>query len=250
MKRTLFLIFTALLLWGAVSIGWASDEADEPTVPVPELRDLNPEEDLGRLLFFDESLSTPPGQACSACHAPEVAFADPEKGLPVSRGAVHGRFGNRNDQPVTYALFVPPLHFEDDEGIWEGGLFWDGRVNTLEEQAMGPPFNPLEMANSDTLALADNLRALPYADRFEDVYGAGALDDHHVAFKNMARAIAAFERTALFAPFDSKFDLYLKGEVEFTEQERRGLTLFEAVWPAVPHTVAKLQGDDADCGSP
>ena len=85
MKRTLFLIFTALLLWGAVSIGWASDEADEPTVPVPELRDLNPEEDLGRLLFFDESLSTPPGQACSACQLRSfcsVLRASPFSGQP------------------------------------------------------------------------------------------------------------------------------------------------------------------------
>jgi cytochrome c peroxidase len=212
----------------AVTPALADGDDDGPRAAVPTRRALNAEEDLGRLLFFDTSLSSPPGQACVTCHDPAVAFADPEPGLPVSRGAVHGRYGNRNDQPAAYAMFAPPLHFEEEEGIWEGGLFWDGRVNTLEEQAMGPPLNPLEMANADTLGIADKLRAVPYADRFEAVYGPGVLDADGDAFRAMASAVAAFQRTHRFAPFDSKFDRYLAGEVELTAQELRGLKLFEA----------------------
>ena len=93
-------------------------------------------------LFFEKSLSTPPGQACAACHDPQVAFANPDTGLPVSRGAHPGLYGNRNDQPVAYARFVPPRHRDPEEGIWVGGLFWDGRADTLAEQAQDCPSTP------------------------------------------------------------------------------------------------------------
>jgi cytochrome c peroxidase len=187
---------------------------------------LSEKEQLGKLLFFEKSLSTPEGQDCSDCHKPERAFADPETGLPVSRGAVIGRYGNRNDMPASYAAFIPPLHRDTVEDVWVGGLFWDGRANSLEEQAMGPPLNPLEMANRDTLAILEKLRALDYAGKFIEIYGQGALDNPSTAYANMADAIAAFERTDEFSPFDSKYDHFLKGEAELTEQEIRGMGLF------------------------
>jgi len=185
-------------------------------------------ERLGKLLFFEESLSTPPGQACSACHAPEIAFADPETELPVSRGARPGLYGNRNDMPAAYAAFVPPLHFDEEEDVWVGGLFWDGRVNTLAEQAQGPPLNPLEMANPDTSTVAEKLRALSYAGLFEEVYGPDALSNPGTAYSHMADAIEAFEKTPEVSPFTSKYDHWLDGEAELSEQEQRGLILFEA----------------------
>ena len=184
------------------------------------------EAELGEVLFMEESLSSPPGQGCITCHDPERAFADPEHMLPVSRGAVHGRFGNRNDMPISYASFNPPLHYDAEEEVWVGGQFWDGRVNTLEEQAKLPPLNPVEMAAADVSEIARKLRALPYAEDFEEVYGQGALEDDEQAFDYFARAVAAFQRTAEFHPFDSKYDHYLRGEAELTEQEIRGLALF------------------------
>jgi cytochrome c peroxidase len=114
------------------------------------------------MLFFEESLSTPPGQSCSSCHEPARAFADPDTDLPVSGGAREGVYGNRNDQPASYAAYIPPLHRDPKEDIWVGGLFWDGRANSLEEQATGPPLNPLEMANPDTAAICEKLRAFSY----------------------------------------------------------------------------------------
>jgi cytochrome c peroxidase len=185
-------------------------------------------ERLGKLLFFEKSLSTPPGQACSACHAPEVAFADPEKDLPVSRGARPGAYGNRNDMTVAYAAFVPPLHRNQEENNWVGGLFWDGRANSLAEQAQGPPLNPLEMANPDTLSITKKLRALSYLDLFTEVYGPDALSNPSRAFTNMADAVAAYERTSEVSPFNSKYDHWLRGETELSEQELHGLELFEA----------------------
>ena len=135
-------------------------------IPVSVDSTFTTKEHLGKLLFFETSLSTPPGQACAACHAPEVAFANPEKNLPVSKGARPGLYGNRNDMTIAYAAFIPPLHRDKEEDIWIGGLFWDGRANSLAEQAEGPPLNPLEMANQDTLTIAKKLQALPYAAHF------------------------------------------------------------------------------------
>ena len=185
-------------------------------------------ERLGKLLFFEKNLSTPPGQACATCHAPEVAFADPETDLPVSRGVIPGRYGNRNDMTLTYAAFIPPLHFDQEEDLWVGGLFWDGRVNSLAQQAMQPPLNPLEMANPDTVTIAEKLRALSYASLFTEVYGADALSNPGIAYNNMADAIEAYEKTSELSPFSSKYDHWLRGEAELTKQELRGLKLFEA----------------------
>ena len=189
---------------------------------------FNTKERLGKLLFFEKSLSTPPGQACSACHAPEVAFADPEADLPVSRGARLGVYGNRNDMTISYSAFIPPLHRNKEEGIWVGGLFWDGRANSLAEQAQGPPLNPLEMANPDTLTIAKKLRVLSYAALFIEAYGPNALSNPATAFNNMADAIEAYEKTSEVSPFSSKYDYWLRGETELNKQELRGLKLFEA----------------------
>jgi len=188
---------------------------------------LSPIEELGRLLFFEESLSTPPGQSCATCHDPKTAFANPNQELPVSKGVIAGRYGSRNDLVASYAAFIPPLHKDEKENIWVGGLFWDGRADTLAEQAMMPPLNPLEMASRDKNAILDKLRALEYTSMFDQVFGSGALADADKAFGYMADAMAAFEKTKQFNPFDSKFDAYLRGEAQLTEPEMRGLKLFE-----------------------
>ena len=221
MKNLIF-IFAGTLALSLIFAGSCTRSA--PETEVEGL--LTEKEQLGKLLFFEKSLSTPVGQDCSACHKPELAFADPDTGLPVSKGAVEGRYGNRNDMPAAYAAFVPPLHKDTLEDIWVGGLFWDGRVNSLEEQAMGPPLNPLEMANLDTIAIRDKLRDLQYAGLFTEIYGQDALDNPSAAFSNMADAIAAYERSAEFNSFDSKYDHFMKGEVDLTVQEIRGMGLF------------------------
>jgi cytochrome c peroxidase len=205
-------------------------------------------ERLGKLLFFEESLSTPPGQSCASCHEPSIAFADPVLELPVSRGARTGLYGNRNDMPAAYAAFVPPLHRDEEEGIWVGGLFWDGRVNTLAEQAQGPPLNPLEMANPDTLTVAEKLRALSYAGLFTEVYGSDALRDPGTAYIFMADAIEAYEMTPELSPFNSKYDHWLRGEAELTAQEQRGMELFEDV--NMGNCAACHPNESAEDGSP
>src|SRR4030043_781054 len=139
-----FLIFAgvaAILIAGTVSIVNVSATEDDDLVV------------LGRAIFFDTSLSKPVGQSCASCHDPVAGFAHPNVNLPTSQGAIRSRYGNRNANSITYAMFSPELYYDPNpspgvmEGQYKGGLFWDSRADTLEEQAKGPFLNPLEMKN-------------------------------------------------------------------------------------------------------
>jgi cytochrome c peroxidase len=181
---------------------------------------------LGALVFADPDLSSPPGQACTDCHAANVAFRDPESDAATSMGVVRGRFGPRNAPTAMYARSIPPLH-RDAAGQWYGGLFWDGRAATLEAQAESPLLDPLEMNNPDKAAVVASVRRARYADQFRKLYGPHALDDTDAAFARIVGVIAAYERTSTFAPFSSKYDRYLAGEATLTDAEQRGLAIFE-----------------------
>jgi cytochrome c peroxidase len=126
-----------------------------------------------------------------------------------------------------YARFIPPLTYDAAAQRFTGGLFWDGRASTLEEQAAKPLLNPLEMNNADVAAVAAELRAASYADDFRAVFGATALDEPDVAFGHLTDALAAYERTDALAPFSSKYDRYLAGADTLTAAEQRGLAIFE-----------------------
>lgn len=184
-------------------------------------------EELGSQLFFDTGLSSPPGQACASCHAPDVAFTDPRKDKPTSPGILPGRFGNRVAPTAKYAAYSPVFHFDAAQGLYLGGQFLDGRAADLETQAQGPFLNPLEMANPDKATVVEKVRNAAYASQFTEVFGADAFNDVDQAYYRIAQAIAAFERTATFAPFSSKYDAYLKGQVKLTLAEARGLEIFE-----------------------
>jgi len=187
----------------------------------------SPLEDLGSQLFFDTNLSSPPGQACASCHAVDSRFTDPRRDKPTSPGILSGRFGNRNAPTAMYARFSPSFYFDAAQGLYIGGQFLDGRAADLETQAQGPFLNLLEMANPDKVTVVEKVRNAAYADLFRQVFGADALDDTEQAYYKISQAIAAFERTSTFAPFSSKYDAYLKGQVGLTSAEKRGLELFE-----------------------
>jgi len=183
---------------------------------------------LGQALFFDPSLSSPAGQSCATCHDASAALTDPDRRLPVSKGVLPGRVGNRNAPTSMYAAFSPAFHFDKEEGLYVGGQFLDGRAATLEEQAKGPFLNPLEMANPDKRSVVEKVRRAAYSHEFDSVFGQGALDDPKQAYARIAEALAAFERTPQFSPFSSKYDAYLAGKTKLSKQELRGLRLFEA----------------------
>ncbi len=184
-------------------------------------------EALGKTAFQDQSLSQPSGQSCADCHAAASAFRDPESDYSTSRGAIATRFGPRNAPTAMYARFIPPLHHDATLGF-VGGLFWDGRVDTLEEQAAKPLLNPLEMNNTDNAMVRDEVRAASYAGAFRTMFGASSLDDADAAVGHLTEAIAAYERTDELAPFASKYDRYIAGTDTLTDSEQRGLALFTA----------------------
>jgi cytochrome c peroxidase len=188
---------------------------------------LSPVAALGEQLFKDESLSVSGRQSCETCHRPEFAHAAPS-GDPVSMGgAGMDLAGIRNSPSIRYAAFTPAFGF-DDEGTAFGGLFRDGRAATLAEQAKQPFLDAREMANPSVEAVIARLRRSPNAARFRAVFGAAALDDAAGAFDRLAAAIAQYEvELPDFRRFDSKYDAYLAGKALLTEQESRGLALFE-----------------------
>lgn len=186
--------------------------------------EIDSKELLGKQLFFDESLSEPAGQSCGTCHTPEKGFADKLSRM-TSEGAVKGRFSNRNAQTCSYAAYVPALYYDEEEETFVGGLFWDGRVNTLEEQAAQPFVNPLEMGNRDVEMVVQKIRRASYYPDIVALYGETVSTD--TLFANILDALAVYERSAEVNAFNSKYDAYLEGKCKLTHEEKKGLTLFK-----------------------
>ncbi|SMX29341.1 Methylamine utilization protein MauG precursor [Pelagimonas phthalicica] len=181
-------------------------------------------ESLGEALFSDENLSLNRTQSCATCHDPDHAFADP-RGM-ASLGDDGVSIGDRNAPTAMYAAHIPEFH-QADSGDWVGGQFHDGRAMTLEDQAGGPPLNPVEMGMADKAAVVARLREnQDYVTGFDLLFGAGTLENDEAGYRAMTQAIAAYERTEQFSPFDSKYDRYLRGEVALSDQEELGRVLF------------------------
>ena len=197
--------------------------------------ELSAIEQLGQRLFEDPELSTPPGRSCSSCHDPRRAFSGNAGSnvTAVARGSRAGVFSSRNVPSISYAMFRPPFgfgreadgdHTGRDEAM--GGLFWDGRADTFQGQAEGPLLNPREMNNVDLASVVDKVRRASYAPLFIGVFGASALEDDQSAFGGLGDALAAFQSTARFRRFSSKFDDYLRHRGELSLEEARGFLLF------------------------
>ena len=206
---------------------------------------LDAKEKLGQLLYFDEELSINRNQACASCHLPP-AFVDPANvtdpiNSVVSLGSDVSLNGGRNAPSAGYAAFSPFFHWDPVEGLYIGGQFWDGRANTLTDQAKGPFLNPVEMAMPSKesvlrrIASRRNSNKEQYEKLWKEVYGVKLEQlrdpesdvEANALYDMMADAIAAFEKTRIFSPFTSKFDYYLVGEANLTARELNGLALFE-----------------------
>lgn len=193
---------------------------------------------LGFKIFSDTRLSSPEGLACMSCHNPKSAFTDSRKDLPVSQGAFATHFGNRNTPTAMYKKFIPPLHLEasGEEGgqeIYVGGLFLDGRVQSLKDQAKVPLLNPIEMGATKESVVKKVCESNDYKSLLQKVYGNMACADEEwseeqieTTFNLLAQAVEAFESTAVFSPFSSKFDRVMAGQESFTEIEQMGFQVF------------------------
>lgn len=184
---------------------------------------------LGRALFFDPELSANRTQSCASCHDPEQAFIDSrDNGVAgaVSLGDDGASLGDRNAPSVAYAHLIPDFQ-QDDNGEFIGGYFHDGRAATMIDQAGQPFVNPIEMGLPDTAAVVNRVRENPsYVAAFKSLYGSAIFSNAERAFRAICKSLAAFESTARFAPFDSRYDRFLGGEYQLTEQEELGWKLF------------------------
>ena len=186
---------------------------------------------LGRTLFFDPSLSASGKLSCATCHDPRYAYGPPpHKALAVG-GPRMNRPGTRTVPSLRYLDQVPKFSEKvtlHDGGIGPaGGLTWDGRAESLHAQARIPLTAPNEMANADPAAVVAKLRHGAGASQFRTLFGTDVFARKAFVFEQALLALEAFQQTpAEFYPYSSKYDAYLRGEVQLTSQEQRGLEVF------------------------
>ncbi len=189
---------------------------------------------LGELLYWDPILSGDQNVSCASCHHPEFGWAD---GRPLSIGSDGIGLG-----PSRFGTEITPLHTPSImnvaftginnnvnlEEFVSGGYFWDLRVETLEDQALGPLKNPVEMLGYSfsqqeiMTEIITRLQAIPqYVELFQNSFP----EESPINGKNIAKAIATFERK-IISP-NTRFDSFLLGELEaLSQQEVIGLNKF------------------------
>ncbi len=207
----------------------ASTAQDAPAVHALEGVKLA---EIGRLMFFDATLSASGKLACATCHDPRYAY-----GPPPGKALAYG--GKDMAQPGTRAVpslrylhgmpaFAEQYHFVDGDVGPVGGFTWDGRAGSLHEQAEVPLLAANEMANASPAEVGHRLAKSAYAPLLVAAFGADIFKDPARAFAAGLAALEAFQQDpAEFYPYSSKYDAFLRGEVELTEQEERGVELFK-----------------------
>ena len=192
--------------------------------------EISQKETLGQVLFSDKNLSKNRTQSCATCHNPNAGFADDREngiGKMASLGDDNKSLGDRQAPTASYAKFSPDFHFDEKKQKYIGGQFWDGRAKTLEEQAGGPPLNPIEMGMGSKKEVVDRIKENAYyVQTFKELFGEDVFKDDEKAYDTMTSAIATFERSNEFSSFDSKYDRYLKGEYDLTPLEDLGKSIF------------------------
>ena len=200
-------IFTFVISAGSFTV-----QAEEPVIKVPaglppiEFPEDNPPTAekiaLGKQLFFDKRLSRDNTISCASCHAPDKGYSNADQFATGFKGLK----GGRNSPTVINAAYNK-FHF------------WDGRAGSLEEQALGPIANPIEM-NLTLKEAVDRINAIPgYKKQFQKVFGSDATEE------NIAKAIATYERTILCG--DAPYDRFKAGDQKaLSEAAQRGMKLF------------------------
>ncbi len=217
--------------------------------------------ELGRLIFFDTSLSSSGRLSCASCHSPQLAYGPPGD-LPVMRGGPQlSRPGVRAVPSLTYLERQPSFAIgpdnEENENVSiaqlvtlsrdavrvqktapqasrsaanmvpQGGLFWDGRADTLQDQALSPLLDPREMDGGSIDIVAAKLQRSLNAARFVQLFGSSVWSDPRLAVSEALFAVARYQIEDMsFHPYTSKFDFWLEGKARFTESEVRGYALF------------------------
>lgn len=197
------LMLASLTLVTISTVAVAAEPAGLPPVPHPKDNSPTPEKiALGKQLYFDGRLSADNKVSCATCHDPAKGFSNQEQ---FATG-VEGKKGGRNSPTVINAAY-------------QTFQFWDGRAKSLEEQALGPIQNPIEM-NMTLEAVVAKLNAIEgYKSQFQKVFGSDVTADA------IGKAIAAYERTVLSG--DAPYDKFKAGDTAaLSEGAQRGMKLF------------------------
>jgi cytochrome c peroxidase len=220
MPKAYFLVCAiAMLIFSNISVAF---DALPEKPPVPKDNPMTKAKiELGKQLFFDPRLSKDGTVSCNSCHNLMASGTD---NRPVSVG-VDAQKGGRSAPTVWNAAFLTTQ-------------FWDGRAATLEDQAKGPILNPIEMGMPDPETVVGRIKNIPgYVAQFDSVFGG----KNSVNYDNIAKAIAAFERT-LITP-DSPFDRYVKGDKKaLSKRAKRGMELVKSVGCTSCHTGPNFSG--------
>jgi cytochrome c peroxidase len=216
---------------------------------------------LGQQIFNDPSLSASGKQSCASCHSAQHAYGPPND-LTVQLGGVDmNEQGYRPVPSLTYLYRQASFSIGPDlneietavnlnalasaaQGVQravktagaapaapaivpQGGFFWDGRASTLQQQALGPLTNPVEMANADPHAVAQKLLATKYIDQFKKLFGPRIVNDPGMLVDEAMFAVSRYQfEDVSFHEFSSKYDAWLEGKARLTHAELRGLRLF------------------------
>lgn len=209
-NRSASALAAALFILHAAAFAGNADEPSIAAVPAGLPPVVHPDDNpltsgkvaLGQQLFFDPRLSADNTVSCASCH-------NPEKGWSNGEAVATGVGGHRGDRSAPTVLNAAYHRFQ----------FWDGRAGSLEEQALGPIANPIEM-NLPIEECVEKLNRIPgYREQFRQVFGTD------VTAENLARAIAAYERTILSG--DAPYDRFKAGDASaLSEAAQRGLKVF------------------------
>jgi len=178
---------------------------------------------LGKKLYFEKVISINKTQSCNSCHPLDNKGAGADH-LKTGKGA-KGKSGDRNDPSTMNAGY-------------QIAQFWDGRAATLEDQAKGPPLNPIEMGMANGEAVEKRLKEI---DHYPVDFGKAFPDQKDpVTFVNFAKAVAAFERTLISR---GRLDRFINGDKKaLTPQEMSGMRTFISVGCVQCHSGPNLGG--------
>lgn len=216
---------------------------------------------LGRRLFYDPALSASGTMSCASCHNRANHYGPPNAAPAMLGGPGMNQQGVRAVPTITYLERHAPFSVGPDNDqnetnsvprqvalavgakrgpktvqntdqsavslVPQGGLFWDGRADTLQQQALVPLLNPVEMANPDAATVAAKLAHRNYASMFVALFGPAILGEPQQLVSEAIFALARYEiEEPSFHPYSSKYDAWLEGRARLTPAELRGYLLF------------------------
>ena len=227
---------------------------------LPPVQPLSAVALLGKQLFFDPALSASDRQSCASCHSPAHAYSPPNALTVQPGGAELEKFGDRPPPSLAYLYRQAPFSIGPDTGpddvavnlnavaaatdhqpraqksagaphpvamVPQGGLFWDGRADSLQRQAFIPALNPLEMDNASVAAIAHKLDQPRYRKAFTQLFGPTIFNDPDRLVSEAMFALGRYQiEDPSFHAFTSKYDAWLQGKATLSAAEARGLKLF------------------------